>query len=320
MIFLALAAGYFSLGRAEPAEEIFWGVNFSPKQAEYLGLDWRETYSALIDELGPKKIKIMSHWDLVEPGQGEYDFENLDWQIEKAERSGAGILLVLGMKTGRWPECHIPKWAKNLDSAEQQEEMLKLIEKIVLRYKDRASVRAWQVENEPLFPFGQCPDWWPDKDFLKEEIALVKSLDPERPVIISDSGEFSFWIRAARLGDIVSPTLHRRVWSKELKAYVTHYWFRPVYYWRRAQIIKKFFDKEVIVGELQAEPWCPEGIRDCHWEEQAKTMDLQKFKDNLQFVRKTGLNQVYLWGAEYWYWLKEKQNRPELWREAQKLF
>ena len=32
------------------------------------------------------------------------------------------------------------------------------------------------------------------------------------------------------------------------------------------------------------------------------------------------LKEFYLWGAEWWYWMKEKQNKPEIWDEAKKLF
>ncbi len=319
LAFVLAVVGYFSIGSAPQAEEISWGINFSQGHAEYLGLDWQKNYSAIIDDLGVKKIKIISQWDLIEKEEDKYYFEDLDWQIEKAEKEGVEILLVVGMKTGHWPECRVPHWAKDLEKEKQQKEILELIEEIVLRYRGRVSVRAWQVENEPLFPFGECPDWWPDKNFLKKEINLVKSLDPERPVIISDSGEFSLWITAARLGDIVSSTLHRRVWFEEIKTYVT-YPLRPVFYWKKSQIIRKFFGKEVFIGELQAEPWCPRGITNCNLEEQRKTMSLEKFQENIEFAKKTGLNKFYLWGAEWWYWLKEKQGQPEIWQEAKKLF
>ncbi|MDI6592054.1 MAG: beta-galactosidase, partial [Patescibacteria group bacterium] len=229
----------------------------------------------------------------------------------------AKLLLVIGMKTGRWPECHIPDWLLNQKSKIKNQKLLEYIEKLVNRYKNSKAIWAWQIENEPFFPFGECPKI--SKSFLKKEIDLVKSID-ERPVIISDSGEFSFWITAAKLGDIVGTTLHRRVWVKELKIYLTHYWFRPIYYWRKAQIIKKLFNKKVICVELQAEPWGPKLLYDLPIEEQEKTMNLKIFKENIEFAKKTGLDQFYLWGAEWWYWLKEKQNKPEFWREAKKLF
>jgi len=318
LVIILFVVGYFSIGSPPRAKEISWGVNFSQKYAELLGLDWKETYFALLDELGVKNLRVAAHWDLIEPQKGEYYFKDLDWKIQAASEKGAKVILAIGMKTPRWPECHIPEWAMGLSKEKQQERILKLLNEIVLRYRERVSVRAWQVENEPLFPFGECP--WIDKDFLKKEINLVKSLDPNRPIIITDSGEFSFWITAASLGDIVGTTLHRRVWSKELGVYITHYWFRPIFYWRKAQIIKKLFGKEVICVELQAEPWGPKENPYLSLEEQKKTMNLEKFKENIEFARKTGLDTFYLWGAEWWYWLRETKNKPEIWNEAGKLF
>ena len=182
----------------------------------------------------------------------------------------------------------------------------------------RNLVWAWQVENEPFFPFGECP--WVDRNFLRQEINLVKSLDIQnRPIIVTESGEFPFWISAARYGDIVGVTMYKKVWFRELKRYVT-YPFPAVFYHRKAEIIRKIFGKEVIGVELQAEPWCSALLYDCSLEEQAKTMNLGQFKYNIEFAKNTGLSQHYLWGVEWWYWLKEKQNDPQIWNEARKLF
>ncbi|MBI2450115.1 MAG: beta-galactosidase [Candidatus Nealsonbacteria bacterium] len=320
---ILLFAGYLSIGTVKPAADISWGVNFSQKHAKYLGLDWQGTYLALLDELGVKKIKILTFWDLIEQKEGKYDFGDLDWQIEQAQKRGINVLLVVGVKTGRWPECHEPEWIRVQNQSaswriKSRNFLLEYLEKIINRYKDNKTIWAWQVENEPFFPFGECSIRL-DKNFLKKETELIKSLDPTRPAIISDSGEFSFWIKAAKLGDMVSTTLHRKVLFGEIKAYIT-YPLRPIFYWRRAQIIKKFFGKEVFVGELQAEPWCPQGIADCLPEEQKKTMSLEQFQKNVRFARDTGLKEIYFWGAEWWYWMKEKQNQLEIWEEAKKLF
>ena len=157
LVIILFPAGYLFIGTPSQAEEISWGVNFSQKQAKLLGLDWQETYLALLDDLKVKNLKLITHWDLIEPEEGEYNFKDLDWQIQTAEEKGAKLLLVIGMKTGRWPECHIPEWAKILSKEEQQERILKLIEKIVLNYRSRTPIEYWQVENEPFFPFGECP-------------------------------------------------------------------------------------------------------------------------------------------------------------------
>ena len=311
-------AGYLFIGKALEVEEIKWGVNFSHKHARGLGLDWKENYLALINDLEVKNIKLAVYWDLIEKEEGVYDFQDLDWQIKTAEEKGVELLLVMGMKVPRWPECHIPGWAEQLDKEKQQERILKILEKIILRYQGSPAIWAWQVENEPFFPFGNCP--WSDKDFLKKEVELVKSLDEQkRPVIISDSGEGSFWFQAARLGDIVGTTMYRKVWFHQLETYVT-YPLPPVFYARKAKIIEKLFGKKVINVELQAEPWGPNLLYDSPLEEQEKTMNLEQFKKNIEFAKKTGFDTFYLWGAEWWYWMKMEQDQPEIWQEVKKLF
>lgn len=317
LVLLLLFAGYLFIGSPLPAEKITWGVNFSQKHAELLGLDWKETYTALISDLNVRNLKVAAQWDLLESEKDKYNFDDLDWQIKEAEKKGVKLLLVIGMKTGRWPECHIPAWAKNFSKKEQQREILEVVEGIVSRYREQVSVWAWQVENEPFFPFGECP--WADKDFLEEEVSLVKSLDPTRSVVISDSGEGSFWINSARFGDVAGTTMYKKVWFRQLKSYIS-YPFPPVFYWRKAQIIKKIFNKKVIVTELQAEPWGPDLLYNSSLTEQEKTMNLEKFKYNIEFAEKTGLDTFYLWGGEWWYWMKVKQNQPQIWQEAKKLF
>ena len=318
LIIILLAMAFFFIGNPPKPEKIIWGVNFSQKHAQDLGIGWRESYSALIDELGVRNIKLAVYWDLIEPGQGEFDFSDLDWQIKKAEEKGVDVIPVIGMKVPRWPECHVPQWAKNLSKKDQQKEISGMLQKIIERYKGSPSIKKWQVENEPFFSFGECR--WTDKDFLKKEIDLVKSLDDQkRPVLISDSGEGSFWIEAAKLGDIVGTTMYRKVWFSQFKKYV-NYRFPPIFYWRKAEIVKALFNKKVICVELQAEPWGQKLLYDTSLEEQEKTMNLNQFQRNIEFAEKTGFDEFYLWGSEWWYWMKEKQNKPEIWNEAGKLF
>jgi len=318
ILFLILAfICYFFIGWASQPKEITWGVNFSPKYSQQLGLDWRENYTAILEDLQAKRIKISTHWDWIEGKKDEFYFNDLDWKIAEAKKHNAKLILVIGMKTGRWPECHLPEWAKGISKKKQQQRILNLLEKIVLRYKDANNIIAWQVENEPLFPFGECP--WKDKQFLKEEVGLVKFLDKERPVIITSSGEFSLWITSSQVGDISGTTLHRKTWFPEIKTYVS-YPIPPVYYWRKSKLVKTFFGKEVICVELQAEPWGEELVYNLSLEEQEKTMDLEKFKNNIEYARKTGLDTFYFWGTEWWYWLKEEKDQPQIWNKAKDLF
>jgi hypothetical protein len=322
--------------RGKPAENITFGVNFSQKQAGIFRLDWKEVYTALLDDLGAKKIKLAVHWNLIEPKKEEYYFDDLDWQTQEAEKKNVQILLAIGMKTPRWPECHIPDWAKDLTKEEQQDYILKMIGKVVSRYQNSDAILGWQVENEPFFPFGECP--WIDKEFLKKEISLVKSLDKKnRPVIISDSGEGSLWVSAAKTGDIVGTTMYRKVWFdfswlkikfsfmpnsiKKIAFYLDYdYIFPPNFYRLKAEIIEKLFHKKVVCVELQTEPWCQSTLYDCPIEEQEKTMNLDQFKRNIEFAKSTGFSEFYLWGGEWLYWMKAEKNHPEFWEEAKRLF
>jgi len=86
-----------------------------------LGLDDRETYLAILDDLKAQKVKISVHWDLLEKKDDKFDFSELDWQMAEAEKRNVQVLLAVGMRTPRWPECHIPDWAKNMTKEEQEE-------------------------------------------------------------------------------------------------------------------------------------------------------------------------------------------------------
>jgi len=307
---------YFFIGKAKPVEKIDFGVTFSKIQAERLGLNWKETYLAILDDLKARKIRLIAYWPEIEPERGKFDFEDLDWQIEEAGRRGAEIILAVGQRLPRWPECHEPEWAQNQESRIKNQELLKYLEKTINHYKDRQAIKFWQVENEPfLGTFGECPKL--DKRFLDREIALVRSLD-NRKIIITESGEFSTWVGAARRADILGTTLYRKVHG--IFGYV-RYPIPAIFYQRKTALIKKFFGIEkIIVIELQAEPWGPDQIWKISLEEQFKSMNLEEFRKIIDYTKRAGFSEAYLWGAEWWYWLKTVHNDDSMWKEARALF
>lgn len=314
---------FLFVGKARIQEDITWGVDFSQMQAESLGLDWKELYSAMINDLKTKNIKLHTQWDWTEGQKDNYYFEDIDWQIEQAEKNNVNIIYVVGVKTGRWPECHIPGWTNSLSEKQTKERALEYIKKVILRYKNSNAIAYWQVENEPLFKFGECPDWYyKNSDFLKIEVELVKSLDSSRQVIVSDTGEYSFWFKAAKIGDIVGTTMYRKAWAhiSDSFGFYFNYLFSPVYYSRKALLVQKIFSKKVICIELQAEPWASEPFNNISVEQQYKTMDPQTFKENVRYAKETGFDTFYFWGVEWWYWLKTTQNQPQIWNEASNLF
>ena len=150
--------------------------------ARELGLDWKETYDAIVDDLGVRKFRLAAHWPMVEPAQNIYNFEELDYQIARAEEVGAEVILAVGRRLPRWPECHIPSWVKDLSPEQQNAAQLRMVEQVVERYKNSPAVVTWQVENEPfleLFAYEHCGEL--DVSLLNKEINLVKSsMIPDR--------------------------------------------------------------------------------------------------------------------------------------------
>ena len=302
-------------------KKISWGVTFSQQYAkDELGLDWKKTYLAILDDLKIDHIRLSAYWNYNEPLPKEYNFADLDWQINEASQRKVKIILAVGQKLPRWPECHYPKWTINLDDSQKGEALLQFINLVVNRYKDQKNITTWQVENEPFLKlFGECPPL--DKNLLNREIELVKKLS-DKPIMITDSGELSAWTAAAKTKtNILGTTLYRVVYNKTFGYFR---WPLPAsYYYIKSQIIKFFFKKErVIVAELQAESWHKENknLSQMTLAEYFQSMSLNQFKSNIKFAQKAGFDEIYLWGAEWWYFMKENKNYHGYWNEAKKLW
>ncbi|MFA6047250.1 MAG: hypothetical protein WCV59_04300 [Parcubacteria group bacterium] len=307
---------YFNIPVAKENADAKLGVTFSSRYAGDIMLNWKEAYIAMLDDLGVKKVRIPIYWDLVEKQEGQYDFSDIAWQLDEAKKRNADVILVVGQKVPRWPECAIPEWAKN-DDQKRKGSLLKFIDKAIDNLKSYSNIEAWQVENEPFLSFGICPAL--DTNLLDSEIALVKAKDPSRPVIVTDSGELSLWIQAAKRADIFGTTMYRTIYKKGLGYF--DYPIGPRFFWFKHWLIKTFANQDrAIVIELQAEPWISGYTTECPLDEQFKSMNKEKLVDNVSFARRVGFPEMYLWGVEWWYWLKVEKDHPELWNSARELF
>ena len=78
----------------------------------------------------------------------------------------------------------------------------------------------------------------------------------------------------------------------------------------------------MIIHELQAESWGPrgQGLSEISIDEANKSFSAQRFKDRVKFGKGTGMREIYLWGAEYWYYRKAIQHDDSLWKVAQDTF
>jgi hypothetical protein len=316
LLFALSLFGYFNLPGPAPREDVSLGMTFSSRYAEGLGLDWRETYVALLDDVKMRKVRLPVYWDLVENEKGTYDFSDVDWQLAEARKRSAEVILTVGVKVPRWPECHIPIWAKD-DKAIREKGMLSLIKATVERYRNDTTIVKWQVENEPFLSFGVCPEF--DVNFLDKEVALVKKLDM-RPIVLTDSGELSLWYGAASRGDEFGTTLYRDIYSEKVGGYF-EYPIGPNFFRFKEKMIRIFtHQKNFMVIELQGEPWASGWIVDVSLEEQARTMNAQRLVENVDYARRVGFHDIYLWGGEWWYWMKVKKNSPAVWETGKELF
>lgn len=302
---------------SKPNPNIQYGLTFSTYYAKHLGLDPVDLYRKITGDLKVKKIRLPVYWDNVEPEPDRFDFSEVD-QLLKITPQDVQITLAIGYKVPRWPESFAPSWAEKLDQAEKQARVLIMLRRTVEYFKDTPQITAWQVENEPELGFGPNPLM--PAIFLKTEIDLVRSLD-SRPVVTTDSGELTLWKGPLKYADTMGISLYREVWNKYI-GYI-RYPFPPMFYQLKAALLPKLWSgktKEVIVSELQAEPWLKDGSPlNVPISEQLNRFSPDDFRETISFAQKVGFKEQYLWGVEWWYWMKEN-NRPEYWEYAGTLF
>lgn len=272
---------------------------------------------AALEDLGVRRLRLMSYWDVHEKTRGSYDFTELDWQIDMAEQHGAEVSLCLGLRQPRWPESHWPEWALQLPDTEWQAALYSFIEIVVKRYKDRKCIISYQLENEALLKsFGLRSNF--DRKRLVREFKLVKQLDPSRPVIMTTSDAWGIpWRRP--LPDIVGFSIYRYLFDAKKNRYVKST-RRARFYRFRAVLIRILRFRKTYIHELQAEPWGPKATIELPVDEQAKSMNLAHVQEAVQYAQDTTLLPADLWGLEWWFWLKTKHGQTEIWNYLKQVY
>jgi hypothetical protein len=319
LVFAALPWVIFYTLKPEPAKEITFGANFSKKYAEQLEIDWQDTYLKILDDLQIKNLRLVAYWDDIEKERGQYDFSDVIWQLEEAQKHDAKVILTIGRKVPRFPECYEPDWWHHINDWERKEDaLLAYVAEAVTELKDYESIVMWQVENEPHFPFGICERV--PLGLLDKEIAVVKSLDT-RPIITQDSGESGLWLPSYKEDNYLGISMYRKVWF-DFWAIVTGgkfpYFKYPLGSWAydiKADLLGIPVE-HILVKELQAEPWGPDFVTTLTEEEKNKTMSKQDFIDTLSYAQTSGFSEFYFWGPEWWLWEKEYNNNPFFWDTA----
>jgi hypothetical protein len=297
-------------------QPLILGASFIPDYASSFGLDPNDTLQAMLSDLKLKQVRLVSYWEDIEPTPGKYDFSGLDWQFAMANKYHAKVSLSIGLRQPRWPECHNPSWVtidpKN--PGRWRPQLNKFIETVVKHYQNNPALQDYELENEYFLKvFGECTDF--SRSRLVDEYNLVKAMDSSHSVIVSRSDNWVGIPVGQPTPDEFAISVYKRVWDSTF----THRYFEyPLPAWFYASLAgseELLSGKDMIIHELQAEPWTPNGLEipQISVKEQFKSMDAKRMKSRIEYGEATGMRTIDLWGAEWWYWLKVKQNDPSVW-------
>jgi len=290
-----------------------FGVSFSIKQCRNFKIDPDKTLTWLAQDAGFKRFRLMSYWNEHEKSPGIYDFSDLDAQFEIIEKMGGVITLSLGARQPRWPENHWPEWAWKASKLERTDSLLMYIEQVVERYKDSPALSSYQLENEALLEdFGRNPEV--DRQRLRDEFKLIKTLDPAKPVIMTTSTSWGIPFRQP-IPDIVGFSFYHTLYHEgEYRTSNFYPWTHRL----RKTLIKLLHRKPTFIHELQCEPWGPQGIWDMSMEEQDKSMSPAHITENIRLARAIKAPPIDLWGGEWWYWRCQVKKDPSIISAVQK--
>ncbi|HEX8007341.1 MAG TPA: beta-galactosidase [Trebonia sp.] len=331
----------------EPRGPALLGISFRPRQAEAFGLDPRESLRTLL-AYPFEVVRLGAYWNRIEPGPGRFDPSELDWQLDAAERAGKQVIVCLGpVKTFGYPEYFVPdhQLAEPLPEGSLIEPAthpallaagIAFARRLVERYKDRATIIAWQVEHEAVDPLGVEHSWRLSAQFVAEEVSGVRAADPARPIMMNGFLPTSTPVRvmqwwrsrdqgdslavAQRLTDTVGIDFYPRHalagtgrWSLYLDG-SNHPWQRR----RWAEVLRWAAaapGRRVMIAEGQAEPWeavttPPDPLGRVMYSCPPEQV-IRNYNRCMRAFRHANTDPwAYLfWGAEYWL-LREQRGDP----------
>ncbi len=330
----------------EPRGPAQLGISFRPLQAAALGLD---PAAALRDLLGYpfQLIRLGAYWNQLEPRPGDFDYRELDHQLDAAERAGKRVILCVGpVKAFGYPEFFVPPHHLDpplregaLVTPDEHPRLLaaatSFLDRVVRRYRQHAAIVAWQVEHEAVDPLGMEHSWRLAAAFVRAEVEAVRAADPGRPVLLngflpaSTPVRLQQWWRtrdqgdslavAQCLADIVGIDFYPRhalASAGPLALYLDGSRGR-----RQQRRVDRLLDwaagtgRRLMIAEGQAEPWeavttppSPEG----RTMRSCRPEDLiGNYSQCMRWAAQRGvaMDGYLFWGAEYWL-LRERQGDP----------
>lgn len=313
------------------------GVNFSCRRAQALvpDTDCDALFAALLDDLGATRVRLAIYWDELEPERGRFDFGQVDRFIAAAEERGVTIVPILGMKSTYRPEFYLPAWLEAgrlppgtspADDAGIAAATLAMLTAAVEHLAPSDAIEAWQVENEPdVHPDDDTSGWSVPDAFLAREIAAVRAADPRhRPVIVTDDTSQFWqrgWIRLLGMADGIGLSFYTRrpdsMFPGEGQSRRFDHGALGPDIWH--QVTRAHLeDRRVWIVELQAEPWQNRPVEELRPDD-IISISPGRMRDNVALARRTGADRAYLWGAEWWWYMRERWDEPAYWETAREL-
>lgn len=319
-----------------PRGSTLLGISYRPPQVAAFGL---EAHSVLGELLGYpfQLIRLGAYWNQIEPEPGKFHTEELDWQMEAAEKAGKRIILCVGpLKTFGYPEFFVPTHQLRLPFPEHRlikpsdypallEAAREFITRLIERYKQRKSIVAWQLEHEAVDPLGVEHSWRLEADFIKQEAEALRKADSSRPLIMNGflptslPVRLSQWWRtrdqgdslavAQRLADMVGIDYYprhalARVGGKTLYLDGSQGGWQQG---RRKQLLARVgaHGQRLLIAEGQAEPWetvtTPPNPEGQGMYSCLPEHLITNYNDWLELSGQQAPLYAYLfWGAEYW--------------------
>jgi len=309
-----------------PESIVRYGFSYSFEQAQWYGLDPRNSYVELLD-MGFDWVRLPFFWDQMADDSGNLKIDDLEFAIEEAAKRDVKVVIVLGAKTPYYPEYHLPAYVKEqltfgdmiTPSHPIADDILDIDKKVVEKLYKYENIAYWQVENEPLL--ANINNWKFDKEFLKLEVETVRSTDPKsRPIMLTTASHPAFDKRYRALlgilkpGDVLGTSAYFKVEGVYLFAFsflgkdVVVPWPNwlvwPAQSWlflspNYGSIAKEASANGIDfwVEEMQSEPY----IRDL---EEAKSTNFSFSAQDIvkaeQFLRSTGVKNIGFWGVHFW--------------------
>ena len=330
-----------------------FGINFSCDQAEYLLLEepggpdvpngrpgraeWcAETLDTLLRGLDAQFVRLSVEWDQVEPREGEFDFALVDALLAVSERNGTEVLLSLGMKAQRHPEYYLPDWLTERVAIQRdgdpsavplvRERALAMVAEVARHVAASPVIGAWQAENEPYHASPRAENWRLGREYVAEVVEALRAADPSaRPVVINHAEVYvqdRRWKWTVEDADIAATSMYpQRIYEfagfRFVRSILEIGPFAPNYA-ARGRAAHAAGD-EYWLTELQAEPWAHPDNRLISPANPALDLTPGNFERNIEYARRSGADRVYLWGAEWWLFERDRKGDGSWWERAREL-